>query len=138
MSPDVIQYIKKSLTKTEIKKNTVGRKARNYPKRSKIIKIDPVRDLPEISEKEKIIESNFKHVSFDLDDYARGIKPKLMYHCSKCDKKYESTLLLNKHSKIDHEKISLFCCSKCPNFYEKENSLKNHISLMHWSSGKHV
>ena len=120
---DVVQYIEKSLTKKEMKKKTVGRKSINYPKRSEIIKIDTVKDLPEISEKQ-IIESNFKHVSFNLDDYARGIKPKL----SECDKKYESKLLLNNHFKIDH----LFYCSKCPNFYENERSLKDHVILMHW------
>ena len=48
---DVVQYIEKSLTKKEMKKKTVGRKSINYPKRSEIIKIDPVKDLPELSEK---------------------------------------------------------------------------------------
>ena len=50
---DVVQYIEKSLTKKEMKKKTIGRKSINYPKRSEIIKIGPVEDLPEISEKEK-------------------------------------------------------------------------------------
>ena len=75
---DVVQYIEKSLTKKEMKKKTVGRKSINYPKRSEIIKIDPVEDLPEISEKENI-ESNSKHVSFNLDDYTKVIKLKLIY-----------------------------------------------------------
>ena len=123
---DVVQYIEKSLTKKEMKKKTVGRKSINYPKRSKIIKIGPVEDLPEISEKENI-ESNSKNVSFNLDDCARGIKPKLKFDGSECDKKYESKLLLNNHFKIDH----LFYCSKCPNFYENERSLKDHVILMH-------
>merc|ERR550534_3531198 len=104
---DVVQYIEKSLTKKEMKKKTIGRKSITYPKRSEIIKIGPVKDLPEISEKENI-ESNSKHVSFNLGDYARGIKPKLNYDCSKCDKKYESKLLLDNHLKID----LLFYCSK--------------------------
>ena len=116
---------------------------------------------PEVSDKvpEAVIESNWKHASFDLDDYARGIKPKLMYHCVKCDKKYESVKVLNHHFKITHEKPNLFkckiCykkfqveqnlqqhvtlyhekrlfhCSKCPNFYENESSLKSHVILMH-------
>ena len=125
---DVVQYIEKSVTKKEMKKKTVGRKSINYPKRSEIIKIGPVEDLPEISEKE-IIESNFKHLKdFNLDDYARGINPKLKYDCSECEKKYESKLLLNNHFKIDH----LFYCSMCPNFYENERSLKDHVILMHW------
>ena len=68
---DVVQYVEKSLTKKEMKKKTVGRKSINYPKRSEIIKIGPVEDLPEISEKENI-ESNSKNVSFNLDDYARA------------------------------------------------------------------
>ena len=67
---DVVQYIENSLTKKEMKKKTIGRKSINYPKRSEIIKIGPVEDLPEISEKENI-ESNSKNVSFNLDDYAR-------------------------------------------------------------------
>ena len=125
---DVVQYIEKSLTKKEMKKKMVGRKSINYPKRSEIIKIGPVEDLPEIVSEKENIESNSKHVSFNLDDYARGIKPKLKYDCSKCDKKYESKLLLDNHLKIDH----LFYCSKCPNFYENERSLKDHVILMHW------
>ena len=118
---DVVQYIEKSLTKKEMKKKMIGRKSINYPKRSEIIKIGPVEDLTEISEKENI-ESNS-----NLDDYARGIKPKLKFDGSECDKKYESKLLSNSHFKIDH----LFYCSKCPNFYENERSLKDHVILMH-------
>ena len=111
---------------------------------------------PETSDK---VPDNWKHASFDLDDYARGIKPTLKYHCIKCDKKYENVLVLNHHFKITHEKENLFrckiCykkfqveqnlqqhvtlyhekrlfhCSKCPNFYENEISLKNHVVLMH-------
>ena len=109
---DVVQYIEKSLTKKEMKKKTVGRKSINYPKRSEIIKIDPVKDLPEISEKE-IIESNFKH-----DD------DKENEHLSKSDENVPA----ENHFKIDH----LFYCSKCPNFYENERSLKDHVILMHW------
>ena len=121
--------------------------------------------LPEISDKEVSpeisdkIPDNWKHASFDLDDYARGIKPTIKYHCLVCDKKYESVKVLNHHFKITHEKPNLFkckiCykkfqveqnlqqhvtlyhekrlfhCSKCPNFYENESSLKNHVILMH-------
>ena len=118
-----MDFDEEPLTKKERKTKTVGRKSINYPKRSEIIKIDPVQDL---SDKEnETIESNYEFFSFDLND----IEPKLAYHCSKCGKKYDSKLFLNRHSKIDHKKI--FYCSKCPNFYEKENSLKSHVILMH-------
>ena len=44
---------------------------------------------PEISDKvpNAVMESKWKEASFDLDDFARGIKPRLRYRCLKCDKK---------------------------------------------------
>jgi DNA-directed RNA polymerase subunit RPC12/RpoP len=176
---DVVQYIEKSLTKKEMKKKTIGRKSINYPKRSEIIKIDPVIDLPpkifdnkvaieisdndvssdisdnemasetsdkdmlpeisdekvspEISDKvpEAVNQSNWTHASFDLDDYARGIKPKLMYHCVKCDEKFESVKVLNHHFKITHEKVNLFKCKMCDKKFQIEPNLQRHMKLHH-------
>ena len=39
---DIVEYIDKAFTKKGMKENIIGRKKRNYPKRSKVIKEDPV------------------------------------------------------------------------------------------------
>ena len=110
-------YIEKSLTKKERKKKKISD---NKDMPSEISDNDYTSDIsdkeilheisdekvsPEISDKvpEAVNQSNWKHASFDLDDYARGIKPKLMYHCLNCEKKYESVKVLNDHFKITHE-----------------------------------
>ena len=41
LSPDIVSYLDRAFTKRGMKENIVGRKKRNYPKRSAIIKIDP-------------------------------------------------------------------------------------------------
>ncbi len=41
LSQQIIKYIDKAFTKKGLKENVVGRKKRNYPKRSQIIKTDP-------------------------------------------------------------------------------------------------
>ena len=93
--------------------------------------------LPEISDKRvspKIsdkVSDNWKHASFDLDDYARGIKPKLMYHCVKCDKKYDNVKTLNYHFKIIHEKENVFKCKICYKRFRVEQNLKQHVTLNH-------
>ena len=51
---DIVKYIEKSLTKREMERNKAGKKRRIYPKRSEIIKKDPLTDLAEMSEKESI------------------------------------------------------------------------------------
>ena len=79
---------------------------------------------PEISDK-------WKHASFDLDDYAKGIKPTLKYHCLICDKKYEDVLVLNHHFKITHEKENLFKCKICYKTFQVEQNLKQHVTLYH-------
>ena len=83
---------------------------------------------PEISDK---VPDNWKHASFDLDDYARGIKPTIKYHCLKCDKKYEDVLVLNHHFKITHEKENLFKCKICYKTFKVEQNLKQHVTLYH-------
>ena len=101
--------------------------------------------LPEISDKKVSPETsdkvpdNWKHASFDLDDYARGIKPTLKYHCIKCDKKYENVLVLNHHFKITHEKATLFKCKICFKRFQIESNLQRHMTLhhdKHFSPGK--
>ena len=93
--------------------------------------------LPEISDKRvspKIsdkVSDNWKHASFDLDDYARGIKPKLMYHCVKCDKKYDNIKTLNYHFKNTHEKEIVFKCKICYKRFRVEQNLKQHVTLYH-------
>jgi hypothetical protein len=42
LRPDVVRYIDRAFTKKGLKENQVGRKRTNYPKRSMIIKLDPV------------------------------------------------------------------------------------------------
>ena len=39
---EIVEYIDKAFTKKGMKENIIGRKKRNYPKRSKVIKEDPV------------------------------------------------------------------------------------------------
>ena len=39
---DIVEYIDKAFTKKGMKDNIIGRKKRNYPKRSKVIKEDPI------------------------------------------------------------------------------------------------
>ena len=79
---------------------------------------------PEISDK-------WKHASFDLDDYARGIKPTIKYHCLKCGRKYEDVLVLNHHFKITHEKATLFKCKICFKRFQIESNLQRHMTLHH-------
>ena len=133
---DVVQYIEKSLTKKEMKKKTIGRKSINYPKRSEIIKIGPVEDLPEISEKENI-ESNSKNVSFNLDDYARAGTTKFS---SPWPEESNQNYSLTVQNVIKSMKARWFrkIISKLTIFYiaqsvliENEKSLKDHVILMH-------
>ena len=42
LKPDIVQYLDKAFTKKGMNENVIGRKRRNYPKRSKIIKEDPI------------------------------------------------------------------------------------------------
>ena len=153
---EIVKYIEKSMTKREMKNNVIGRKRNTFPKRSETVKSNqPVTYMPELFEKEVsnvVSDSNYKHVSFDLN-VPIGIVPKVNYHCSECDKKYESKLLLNHHFKIAHGKVMLFKCKLCSKKFqieknlqrhlslhhgkqvypEKDSSQKNHVSLMHWS-----
>ena len=87
---DIVNYIEKSLTKSEMERNKAGKKRRIYPKRSEIIKIYPVLNSPpKVSEKEvpfkisktevgyKEVQPEYENVSIDLDD----LNPKLV--CTK-------------------------------------------------------
>ena len=42
LKPEIVQYLDKAFTKKGMNENVIGRKRRNYPKRSKIIKEDPI------------------------------------------------------------------------------------------------
>jgi hypothetical protein len=42
LAPDIVHYLNRAFTSRGMKENIVGRKQRNYPKRSAIIKTDPV------------------------------------------------------------------------------------------------
>ena len=77
------------------------------------------------------ISDKWKHASFDLDDYAKGIKPTLKYHCLICNKKYEDVLVLNHHFKITHETENLFKCKICYKTFQVEQNLKQHVTLYH-------
>ena len=80
---------------------------------------------------ENEISDKWKHASFDLDDYAKGIKPTLKYHCLICDKKYEDVLVLDHHFKITHERSNLFKCKICYKTFQVEQNLKQHVTLYH-------
>ena len=41
LKPEIVKYVQRAFTLQGMKENTMGRKKRNYPKRSAIIKIDP-------------------------------------------------------------------------------------------------
>ena len=139
---DIVQYIEKSLTKKEMEKNRVGRKKNRFTKRSETVKSNQaVTYLPELFEKDlnnisvkdvspAVIETNYKHLSFDLN-VPIGFVPKLNYHCSECDEKYESELLLNHHFKIAHGKVKLFKCKLCCKKFQIEQNLQRHVALYH-------
>ena len=142
---DIVQYIEKSLTKKEMEKNRVGRKKNRFTKRSETVKSNQaVTYLPDLFEKDlnnisvknvspAVIETNYKHSSFDLN-LPIGVVPKLNYHCSECDEKYESELLSNHHFKIAHGNLKLFKCKLCCKKFQIEQNLQRHVALYH---GKH-
>ena len=136
---DIVQYIKKSLRKSEMEKNKAGKKKRMYPKKSEIIKIYPVinsppkvadeklpfemmsekENPPKISDKEvgyKEVQPEYEHVSIDLDD----LNPKLV--CSNCPLKFDKKLELARHEILKHGKTQMSENSK--SFIEARNDQK--------------
>ena len=94
-----------------MERNKAGKKRRIYPKRSEIIKIYPVINLPpkvtekqvpfKISNKEvgyKEVRPEYEHVSIDLDD----LNPKLF--CTNCPLKFDNKSELDRHEMLKHSR----------------------------------
>ena len=104
LSPDIVRYLDRAFTNQGMKENIVGRKKRNYPKRSEIIKIlDPKMGGDKDHHKDKIQEKSSEI----------GNEGQTDYKCDSCDKSFSNVKSLKIHSNLEIFSKFLCACNIC-------------------------
>ena len=62
----------------------------------------------------------------------------LKFACTKCDLKYKTKSLLNKHMETNHLPAKEFNCVHCSFQGSNQNELNNHLKISHHMSSKNI
>ena len=70
---DIVKYIDKAFTKKGLKENIIGRKRRNYPQRSKVIKEDPITKELILPNGERMINTSLVEKGLDQIQHLNNV-----------------------------------------------------------------